>query len=94
MVLLVLVGCSEEITAVVEAVVETEPSPPDKITWGKDGKEMVLIPAGVFEMGDSKKEPDGLMENAWPVHTVELDAYGYHRGNSRSIQAVFGGKWV
>ena len=65
MVLLVLAGCSEEITAVVEAVVETEPSPPDKITWGKDGKEMGLIPAGVFEMGDSKKEPDGLMENAW-----------------------------
>ena len=52
MVLLVLVGCSEEITAVVEAVVETEPSPPDKITWEKDGKEMALIPAGAFEMGD------------------------------------------
>ena len=75
MVLLVLVGCSEEITAVVEAVVETEPSPPDKITWGKDGKEMALIPGGAFEMGDSKKEPDGLMENAWPVHAVELDAF-------------------
>ena len=26
-------------------------------------------------MGDSKKEPDGLMENAWPVHAVELDAF-------------------
>ena len=71
MVLLVLVGCSEEITA----VVETEPSPPNKITWEKDGKDMALIPSGAFEMGDSKKEPDGLMENAWPVHTVELDAF-------------------
>ena len=71
MVLLVLVGCSEEITA----VVETEPSPPDKMTWEKDGKEMALIPVGAFEMGDSKKEPDGLMENAWPVHAVELDAF-------------------
>ena len=69
--LLVLVGCSEEITA----VVETKPSPPDKITWEKDGKEMALIPVGAFEMGDSKKEPDGLMENAWPVHAVELDAF-------------------
>ena len=46
--LLVLVGCSEEITA----VVETKPSPPDKITWEKDGKEMALIPGGGFEMGD------------------------------------------
>ena len=26
----------------------------EKITWEKDGKEMVLIPAGSFEMGDSK----------------------------------------
>ena len=24
----------------------------EKITWDKDGKEMVLIPAGSFEMGD------------------------------------------
>ena len=48
MVLLVLVGCSEEITA----VVETKPSPPDKLTWQQDAKEMALIPGGAFEMGD------------------------------------------
>ena len=41
-----------------------------KITWNKDGKEMVLIPAGSFEMGDHL---DG-MSNA-PVHRVELDEF-------------------
>jgi iron(II)-dependent oxidoreductase len=38
---------------------------------GKDGAEMVLIPAGEFQMGDSL---DG-MSNALPVHTVYLDAF-------------------
>merc|ERR1712000_286617 len=41
-----------------------------KITWKKDNSQMVLIPAGSFEMGDHL---DG-MSNA-PVHTVELDAF-------------------
>ena len=41
----------------------------EKITWNKDGKEMVLIPAGSFEMGDHL---DG-MSNA-PVHTATLGA--------------------
>ena len=41
-----------------------------QITWPKDGAEMVLIPSGVFEMGDHL---DG-MSNP-PVHTVTLDAF-------------------
>ena len=41
----------------------------EKITWKKDGAEMVLIPAGTFEMGDHL---DGMQA---PVHTVELDAF-------------------
>lgn len=48
---------------------------PKKITWDKDNKGMVLISSGSFEMGDSKNEPDGLMENAQPVHGVELNAF-------------------
>jgi formylglycine-generating enzyme required for sulfatase activity len=42
-----------------------------KITWQKDGKEMALIPAGTFEMGDHHDN----MGNALPVHAVELDAF-------------------
>ena len=41
-----------------------------KIVWKKDEAEMVLIPAGSFEMGDYL---DG-MSNA-PVHPVELDGF-------------------
>ena len=41
-----------------------------EITWQKDGKEMVLIPSGSFEMGDHHDN----MSNA-PVHRVELDAF-------------------
>ena len=44
----------------------------EKITWWKDGKEMVLIPAGSFEMGDHFSEGD---EDELPVHTVTLDAF-------------------
>ena len=47
-------------------LVETKP---------KDGTEMVLIPAGSFEMGDSKDEPEAWMKRSRPVHTVELDAF-------------------
>jgi len=47
-------------------LVETEP---------KDGAEMVLIPAGSFEMGVSKDEPEAWMKRSRPMHTVELDAF-------------------
>ena len=43
----------------------------EKIKWNKDGAEMALIPAGSFEMGDHLDN----MDNALPVHTVELDAF-------------------
>ena len=43
----------------------------ERISWEKDGSEMVLIPAGSFEMGDHHDN----MSSALPVHTVELDAF-------------------
>ena len=46
-----------------------------KITWEKDGAEMALIPAGSFEMGDSKNEPEEWMADTRPLHTVTLDAF-------------------
>jgi len=43
-----------------------------KIIWPKDSSEMVLIPAGSFEMGDhiNGRYPDEL-----PVHEVELGTF-------------------
>ena len=49
-----------------------------KITWQKDGAEMVLIPAATFEMGDTKNDPEPRlfwMERSRPVHTVTLDSF-------------------
>ena len=43
-----------------------------QITWPKDGAEMVLIPSGVFEMGDHLNDGD-ISER--PVHRVELDSF-------------------
>ena len=43
-----------------------------KITWKKDGSEMVLIPAGTFEMGDHFGEWEA---NERPVHKVTLDGF-------------------
>jgi len=66
--LLVLTGCSGKISKI-------EDKPKVVKTWEKDGAEMVLIPAGSFEMGDSKNETESWMESSRPVHTVELDAF-------------------
>ena len=43
-----------------------------KITWEKDGREMVLIPVGSFEMEDHFNEGS---DSERPVHTVELDEF-------------------
>ena len=43
----------------------------EKITWNKDGKEMVLIPAGSFEMGGHLDR----LEDASLVHRVELGTF-------------------
>ena len=56
-----------------DEVVDDKPA--KNIIWEKDGKEMVLIPAGSFAMGDAMNEPEEWMENARPVHKVELDAF-------------------
>ena len=48
---------------------ETEKDKPKKITWEKDGKEMVLIPAGSFEMGRHIWDDDA------QLHGVELDTF-------------------
>ena len=44
----------------------------ERIIWEKDGAEMMLIPAGSFEMGDHFNE--GLARER-PVHMVKLDAF-------------------
>ena len=46
-----------------------------RIIWEKDGAKMVLIPAGSFEMGDSKNDPEDWMGSSRPVHTVQLEAF-------------------
>ena len=90
-VLLVLFGCGDDSSnedeivqdlvqyeIVEENLVEDEvvdDKPAKNIIWEKDGKEMVLIPAGSFAMGDAMNEPEEWMENARPVHKVELDAF-------------------
>ena len=43
-----------------------------KITWQKDGKEMVRIPSGSFEMGDHFDEGN---DDELPIHEVELNAF-------------------
>ena len=65
--ILVLIGCGDEFPEdEVAADVGKE------IVWEKDGKEMVLIPAGSFEMGDHFDEGES---DEQPVHTVQLDAF-------------------
>ena len=59
----VFIGCGED-----DDILENAPR---EIIWKKDGSMMTLILAGRFEMGDHLDN----MENALPVHAVELDAF-------------------
>ena len=47
----------------------------ERISWERVGLEMVLIPAGSFRMGDTKKEPEFWMDDARPGHPVKLDGF-------------------
>ena len=80
---LLVVGCGEEIAdddekAVKDLVkdeVVADAGPEKEIVWEKDRAEMVLIPAGSFRMGDTKKEPEFWMDDARPGHPVKLDGF-------------------
>ena len=80
--LLVLVGCGDQFTEeeekalkdLIKDEVVADAELEEEIVWEKDGKEMVLIPAGSFEMGDHFN--DGVVGGReLPVHTVQLDAF-------------------
>ena len=76
--LLVFLGCGDESSNQDETVKDdiiVETGPEKEIVWEKDGQEMMLIPAGSFEMGDSKNEPEEWMADTRPLHTVALDAF-------------------
>ena len=53
-------------------VADDKVGPEQRITWEKDGSEMVLIPAGSFEMGDHFNEGRA---SERPGHEVKLDAF-------------------
>ena len=79
LVLLVCLGCGDESDnedEVVNNLAKDEPvvdiEPENKITWDKDGKEMVLIPNGSFKMGDHFSEGK---EDELPIHKVSLDGF-------------------
>ena len=61
-------GCDEPVVEE-EAAVEVLASA-EKIVWDQDGSEMVLIPAGNFEMGDHS-----IMDKSAVKHLVHLDTF-------------------
>ena len=76
--MVVWVGCGEDEPEKVKPKVVDEVAdegPMKRIIWEADGAKMALIPAGSFEMGDSKDEPEVWMKWSRPVHTVELDTF-------------------
>ena len=76
--MVVFVGCGEDEPEKVkpkEVDEVADEGPMKRIIWEADGAKMALIPAGSFEMGDSKDEPEVWMKWSRPVHTVELDTF-------------------
>ncbi len=78
--LLVLFGCGDSYEDEAELVARLDLPPPGnygQIVWEKDNSQMLLIPAGSFEMGDYSKttQPEEFMEKSRPHHTIELDAF-------------------
>ena len=68
--LLLFAGCSDEISKESHTSETVIDDLADKITWRKDGKEMVLISAGHFYMGDHSGRDETALR-----HKVELDAF-------------------
>ena len=76
--MVVFVGCGEDEPEKVkpkEVDEVADEGPMKRIIWEADGAKMALIPAGSFEMGDSKDEPEVWMKWSRPVHTVDLDTF-------------------
>ena len=79
-IIVVFVGCGEDELDKVKP--KEDEGPAGSIIWKKDGAKMALIPAGSFEMGDhfpagivEVGDHLGNMDDALPVHRVELDAF-------------------
>ena len=70
--MVIFVGCGEDEPEKVKPKEDVDEGPAKRIIWKKDGKEMVLIPAGSFEMGDHFDEGS---DDELPVHRVQLDAF-------------------
>ena len=70
MFLLLFAGCSDEISKESYTSETVMDDLADKITWRKDGKEMVLISAGHFYTGDHSGRDETALR-----HKVELDAF-------------------
>ena len=82
-----LAYAQNEKETVVGSVEELESINSSKITWKKDGANMMLIPAGSFQMGSNKEdfdenfakellETDEITTDSFkPVHTVTLSAF-------------------
>ena len=78
----VFLGCGDEPSNqdqvskdLVKELPVVDRGPEKEIVWEKDGQEMVLMPTGSFEMGDSKNELEEWMADTRPLHTVTLDAF-------------------
>ena len=82
-----LAYAQNEKETVVGSVEELKSISSEKITWKKDRANMMLIPAGSFQMGSNKEdfdenfekellETDGITTDSFkPVHTVTLSAF-------------------
>ena len=73
--LLVLVGCGGDKKSPNDILKDTQHRTYERVIRKKDGKEMVLIRGGNFEMGDAKSDPEEWMEDAKEIHSVELDSF-------------------
>ncbi len=96
LVMLVLVGCGDEVTEDEEKALKDLVK--DEVLE-KDRKGIVLIPAGSFEMGDYFDEGEA---NERPVHRVQLDAFymdvhevtvGQFREFVQQSGYKYGGNW-
>ena len=72
--MLVFFGCGNDDEKVLKGFIKDEmiEDKPKKIAWEKDGKEMVLIPSGSFEMGGDFGISD---QDELPTHLVTLDGF-------------------
>ena len=98
--ILIFFGCGDESSNQDETVKDSvkdeivvETGPEKEIVWEKDGKEMILIPSGTFDIGDHSGEDKTAVRRTVFLDAFYMDVYEVTVGQFRNFVNQSGYDW-